>query len=117
LSTVRKAHYFFIVTGAFFLELFYLLQSKIYVPHGVVAVLVLLAALGNLLFLRLFEQSLKGGKALPDADAVLRSHTIPEKIAVLQLWFQLGRLRLAVFVAVLLVNLLSAVYFYQCLSL
>ena len=116
-STVRKVHYFFIVDGGLFLEVFYLVQTSILLPYKyVLAIPVILAALLNLLFLGVFETSLRKVRHLSDAEVVTRCRSIPEKVALLDLWVQLGRLRFGVFLATILVNILSLAYLYHCLT-
>lgn len=117
-STVRKAHYFFIVDGGLLLEMFYLTRSTILAPYQwILAIPVLLAAVMNILFLRAFEKTLKHMRPAREPDAIPRCGTISEKIAVLHLWLHLGRLRLKVFVVAILVNLLSMVCLYRWLAM
>jgi hypothetical protein len=116
-STVKKAHYFFIVDGGLFLELFFLVQSSFLVPYQwLIAVFVSLAAAMNILFVGVFETALRKMNGVRDAGAVIESGNIPEKVAILDLWLQIGKLRLAVFLSAILVNFLSAVYLYHLLA-
>ncbi len=115
IGNVKRVHLFFVVNGLLLLELFFLVQHdpafrhpvEIYVPP------VVAATLANIAFLGILENKLRRSRGAREPASVGKSEKILEKIVILNLWLQIGVLRLMVYLVTLLVIVLSAVFLYQ----